>query len=258
MASAWFPSDLEFHVFWQECFNRMQSSAKRSDWNEPLLAEYMKKNLFNITSGYYRAPWQSGLGAVPLGFTTYATNAIERSHRLIKHLMDPNLYYISVAEVMVQAVNAVNTKIAAGFYDGLTQTISKVWPGLHNWPKKKWNAKDEQQGYHSDTEEKPSGRIDFNVILKHYKWYGPQKTYLSEPCSLTLSTGDRAIYLYVMPKYHLEYAWEKKEDMNAALKLAKAETQENVRDACIGKNWSLQCQEAYVFTLSFHRYLCYR
>ena len=92
--------------------------------------------------------------------------------------MDPNLYYNSVAEVMVQAVNAVNTKISAGFYNGLSQTIPKVWPGLHNWPKKKWNAKNEQQGYHSDTEENPSGRTDgmvhrkrtyLNHVREHYQ-----------------------------------------------------------------------------------------
>ena len=96
MASAPFPDDLEFHVFWKECFDRMDKSEKQFHWNEPRVASYMKENLFNAFNKYYQAPWQYGNGAVPLGYTTYAVNAIERSHRLLKHL-----HFNSVAEAMV-------------------------------------------------------------------------------------------------------------------------------------------------------------
>ena len=52
---------------------------------------------------------------------------------------------------------------------------------------------------------------------------------------MIFSTGQRAIHLYVMPKYKLEYAWQRKEDMQAVLALAKAQNDQEIRDACKGK-----------------------
>ena len=58
---------------------------------------------------------------------------------------------------------------------------------------------------------------------------------MGEPCSLILSTGERAIHVYVMPKYKLQYAWENTEDMQSMIVLAKASSEKEVKEACVGK-----------------------
>ena len=55
----------------------------------------------------------------------------------------------------------------------MIKKISKAWPALHHWANKQWNTKDEEEGYDPDAEANPSGRLHFNVILKHYQMHGP-------------------------------------------------------------------------------------
>ena len=81
--SAWLPSDLEFSVFWADVVSRLQSSELPTDFGEAGFAEYLGKNILVLDTEGIRAHWASGLGAVPLGYTTYAPNAIERHHRTL-------------------------------------------------------------------------------------------------------------------------------------------------------------------------------
>ena len=89
MESAWFPSSLEFSSFWESVINRLRSNGEETDWDEPHVAQYLVRNLLQETgqAGVYSAPWRSGFGQVPAGFTTYTSNSLERSWRTIKGLL---------------------------------------------------------------------------------------------------------------------------------------------------------------------------
>jgi len=89
MESAWFPSSLEFSSFWESVINRLRSNGEETDWDEPHVAQYLVRNLLEETgqAGVYSAPWRSGFGQVPAGFTTYTSNSLERSWRTIKGLL---------------------------------------------------------------------------------------------------------------------------------------------------------------------------
>ena len=127
------------------------------------------------------------------------------------------------------------------------QNIDKVWKALQNWPKKRWSTRNETYGYDPDAQNNPSGRLDFNVILKHFRENGPAKTYIGQPCMHQLSTGQKAVYVYIMPKYKLHFAFEKPEDMKSALGLALAVGPQEVESACIGPTGS--------YSIKRHRYL---
>ena len=89
--SAWLPDDNEFHYFWTHILERMEG-ALAGDFNEPLFAMYLRKNIFIIKNGLITAQWRSGLGSVPLGFTTYAPNAAEVSIHI------PFSFFLSLSE----------------------------------------------------------------------------------------------------------------------------------------------------------------
>ena len=90
--SAWLPSDLEFSTLWTSALTRLRGHEASTDWGEPLLASYLEANLLEVSpDGSIAAAWQSGFGKVPVGFTTYAPNCIERSWRLLKSLLRSRL-----------------------------------------------------------------------------------------------------------------------------------------------------------------------
>ena len=68
-ATASFPSDAEYNAFWSHILSRMDASEKHADFSEPEMGKYVRKEIIN-------SPWRCGLGCVPLGFTTFAPNAI--------------------------------------------------------------------------------------------------------------------------------------------------------------------------------------
>ena len=105
-------------------FARLEHAEKaRGDYNEPDFAAYLKKNIFEINDGVILAAWCSGIGAVPLGFTTYAPNAIEVSHRVLKHLLDSCWLHRDVPTLMADVCDSVTSRLAGGKYEMLTQTL---------------------------------------------------------------------------------------------------------------------------------------
>ena len=85
--SSWLRS-IEFTALWKSALLRLREDQAATDWREPLLADYLEANLLQVSAdGSITTPWRSGLGCVPLGFTTYAPNSIERSWRLLKSLL---------------------------------------------------------------------------------------------------------------------------------------------------------------------------
>ena len=84
MFSSTLPSDEEFHAFWQNALTRLRGQKAPTDLREKRMAEYLEKNVLDVSGNLIRASWTFGLGIVPLGFTTYAPNAIEVQHRILK------------------------------------------------------------------------------------------------------------------------------------------------------------------------------
>lgn len=84
-----------------------------------------------------RASWSSGLGACPLGYTTYAPNAVESAHKGLKHLMGGSWRQRNIGQTVLGVVAAVESRRQRGFYRGLMQAIAEPWPNLIQWPRKK-------------------------------------------------------------------------------------------------------------------------
>ena len=102
LCSATFGCDLEFHTFWESVLDRLENDRCSTDWNEPMMAKYIGKNLLHDSSGTWRAPWQSGYASVPPGFTCYAPNTIEVTWRLIKNILGDGRRFQTCAELMTK------------------------------------------------------------------------------------------------------------------------------------------------------------
>ncbi len=147
--SAWLPNDLEFDCFWWHILLRMSSSGAPTDFDEPAMARYLATFILCCQGNIIRAAWASGFGAVPLGFTTYAPNCIERCHRTVRGLL-PGVYKSrDVATLMAQVCDIVDGKLADGHYRGLVSEMAEPPPGIFHWRKAKrakigeWHVADE-------------------------------------------------------------------------------------------------------------------
>jgi hypothetical protein len=65
-------------------------------------------------------------------------------------------------------------------------------------------------------------------IMEHFKVAGPVGTYLASTCKHTLSTGEEATLVYILPKYQLSFASEEREDMMAMMNLVLASCRQDV------------------------------
>ena len=83
----------------------------------------------------------------------------------------------------------------------------------------------------TDEEDAQSIRLDFKGIMDYFHEHQAHITYLMQPCAMNIATGEQAILAYVMPKYKLWKAADKKMDMEAMMKLALAKTQAEVESA---------------------------
>ena len=155
-----------------------------------------------------------------------------RSHRVVKGLLAEGYQHNNVAELMAQVCKAISSRVCGGAYAKMVDSLGKVWKNLMRWPKRKAGGKAEFANGEQGADGSPSARLDFDTILKHYRAHGARKTFLMQPCSKKLSTGATAKMVYVMPKYKLEYAWEKAAEMQCAMRLALAETGREVEAAC--------------------------
>lgn len=86
---------------------------------------------------FLRASWQSGLGAVPLGFTTFAPNALESHHRALKRLLSGKSAHRNIGQLLQEVGDVITSKAESGFYQGLRQSVEHAPKHLFHWPKKK-------------------------------------------------------------------------------------------------------------------------
>ena len=87
LQSAWFPRTIEFSQFWKSALSRLRGQDSATDWSEPTMGTYIESNLLQIGPDGLSASWRTGLGVTPLGFTTFSSNAQERSWRTVKGLL---------------------------------------------------------------------------------------------------------------------------------------------------------------------------
>ena len=80
--------------------------------------------------------------------------------------------------------------------------------------------------------------------------HGREQTYLVRDCHIMLSIGDVAVRAYVMPKYKLHWAHERKRDMERAMMLALAVTEADIKNACL-------CPERQTYHVYQHMYIRY-
>ena len=76
-------------------------------------------------------------------------------------------------------------------------------------------------------------RLDADRLLAHYQDNGQEQTYLSQECDLILGNWDRAVKVYVLPKYTMRYAWERTHHMQCAMALSVATTAAEVKQAAV-------------------------
>ena len=84
--SAFLPSTTEFSTFWAAVLGRLRSE---DGWAEEKMHDYLLSNLLSQEGDVLSSSWRSGLGSVPVGYSTYAPNSIERCWRLLKGLLKP-------------------------------------------------------------------------------------------------------------------------------------------------------------------------
>ncbi|CAL1161178.1 unnamed protein product [Cladocopium goreaui] len=232
MESAWFPSSLEFSSFWESVINRLRSNGEETDWDEPHVAQYLVRNLLQETgqAGLYSAPWRSGFGQVPAGFTTYTSNSLERSWRTIKGLLRKRTLLSDVGSLMKGVCDSFHSKLAAGDYENLKAAVADAPSCLHVRSQKQsvqvdsLDSEQEAQVVHRE-------RLDLDALCKWFHKHGPTGTFVASVCNKPLDDGSTARLCYAFPKYCLQHALQKKPEMLAALQLGLSLTSEEVRHA---------------------------
>lgn len=244
--SAFLGTDLEFHTFWEETLSRMEAELLETDFREPTMAKYLKEHIFDLEGPLIRASWQSGQGAVPDGFTTWAANAIERTHRTLKDLYDTLPHKQSIGELIVETCNIMNARIESGYYKTLVHRIAKPPPILI----KALERKNPPQTPFAE-EGPDSGRdLDMCSIAEHWRKHGASGTFLSAPCRRSFGQGLEATMVYVIPKARLSRAWTSPNELIRMMAIAKATDAKDIRKACSSQQGT--------YDIMLHRKLRYR
>ena len=86
-----------------------------------------------------RASWASGLGAVPLGYSSYCPNSIESAHKALKRSLGGKPAHRNVGQLLKQVPDAVKSKADMDFYRNLVSSVDSVPEHLImiRWPRKK-------------------------------------------------------------------------------------------------------------------------
>ena len=134
------------------------------------------------------------------------------------------------ASVILDVAAALTSKLRNGDYDKTLATVAQPWQSLQVSDKAQLQDVDSL-----DSDDEPQlvqrKRLDLEAILKHFRRHGPTGTFIASVCSLTLQNGCSARLVYVLPKYSLQHAAKRKQEMASALRLALATSEEEVARA---------------------------
>ena len=137
------------------------------DLDEVDYANYLEAEILEIDGEIIRASWQSGVGAVLLGFIIYATNAIESSWRVLKGLFDRGFRYQNVAQLIIKITKAISSRMQQGKYVDLQNFIENPPAWLLDHAGTRRDGDDER-------------RIDGKAILAHYNAHHASGTFLEQ------------------------------------------------------------------------------
>ena len=110
------PEYIEFHTFWDNILKRMTDSETTTDFKQPEMTKYMRSFILDISDVYISTPWISGPSAVSLDYTTYASNAIARTHRTMKRLIGADQKPKNVVETIANVYGVMVSKFKSGQY----------------------------------------------------------------------------------------------------------------------------------------------
>lgn len=134
------------------------------------------------------------------------------------------------ASVILDVAAALTSKLRNGDYDKMLATVAQPWQSLQVSDKAQLQDVDSL-----DSDDEPQlvqrKRLDLEAILKHFRRHGPTGTFIASVCSLALQNGCSARLVYVLPKYSLQHAAKRKQEMASALRLALATSEEEVARA---------------------------
>ena len=95
------------------------------------MASYLEDHILTKDGPLISAPWRTGLGHIPLGFSTYAPNSMEVAHRVLKGMLDPGYQRRDVRTLLKEVcTTSVATKVEKGDYKDLQSTLPEPWNDL--------------------------------------------------------------------------------------------------------------------------------
>ena len=90
---------------------------------------------------------------------------------------------------------------------------------------------DESAGSDEETKPEKRRRLDLDTLLKPFRSKGACGTLMATTCDAQLEDGSKSRLLYIIPKYDLNAAIERRDDMFAAMPLCLARSEAEVEAA---------------------------
>ena len=159
-------------------------------------------------------------------------NAIEISHRHLKNLLDGCWKQRSIPDLLLQVCLVTGNKIKRGFFSKLVCKVSEPSHKLLDRPSKTLAPQLSLVGEILPDSQVLPKRLDFNRIAKHYQQHGAEGSFITQNVRILLPNGEMSKRVYIMPKYSMDRVSQSQADMQAALRLATAQTATDVERSC--------------------------
>ncbi|CAE7237276.1 unnamed protein product [Symbiodinium sp. CCMP2592] len=188
----------EFHTVWKDTLGRLPQRVGRGVSPWPL---YLEENILDKSSRrWYGARWQSGLGSICIGYTTYTSNSQEKMWRTLKGILPKDGSNLDLGDLVHNAAQLLLTWTRAGQFANVFFRLEMPLPvHLHN--------KGSQLMSEPDVD--PSGiqhrRLSATQMRDWLEERGAQHTYLKEDLDgarVLIDGRTKAVEaVYVLPKY---------------------------------------------------------
>ena len=132
------------------------------------------------------------------------------------------------AALLVLTCSSFASKLNAVAYNDMQQEVPFAWAGLRCRKTKQHVKVDESAGSDEETKPEKRWRLDLDTLLKHFRSKGACGTFMVTTCDAQLEDGSKSRLLYIIPKYDLNAAIERRDDMFAAMPLCLARSEAEV------------------------------
>jgi len=194
----------EFQAVWKTVLGWMDTV-----FEEPEMAEYLRETvLVQGADGDFHCKWRHGLDSVPLGYTTFVSNNIERGWRTVKGLLPSGYQVQDCAQTMVEVCEILASRVDHVMYRNLA---------VHGFPA--------VPSYFKSVEKRRSGRLMDEQQPRRLtveRLLAAGQMYLVEDAKFDLIVNRVAkpvVRVYIIPKYRVEWAIETPEAMEKLLRL---------------------------------------